>query len=113
MTPTEIARVCHEANRAYALATGEDPAVVHPHWEDAPEEIRWSSVIGVEYALTGASPEDLHASWCATKIADGWHYGPLRDNTRKIHPCLVEYAALPEAQRAKDGLFQAIVVALR
>lgn len=113
MLPAQIARICHEANRAYALAVGERPGSVFPSWDDAPEEIRQSALIGVDAALTGATPEQLHQSWMEGKIAAGWRFGPIRDNTRKIHPCLVDYTDLPEVQRKKDALFQAIVQALK
>ena len=108
-----IARVCHEANRAFALATGEDPATVHPSWSEAPEEICASARVGVRHALDGATPEQLHESWCQGKVAAGWVYGDVRDNVGKVHPCLVPYAELPVIQRKKDALFSAIVGALR
>lgn len=107
-----IARVCHEANRAYALAAGESPTLVHPTWFDAPEEIRESARVGVRQALNGATPEQLHASWCDSKRDAGWAYGVARDNVLKIHPCLVPYADLPAAQQKKDALFSGIVAAL-
>jgi hypothetical protein len=108
-----LARVCHDANRAYCLAIGEDPEKVYPAWEEAPPEICESARIGVRAALQGASPAELHASWCDTKIADGWIYGPVKDLATLQHPCLVPYAELPPAQRTKDRLFAAIVKALR
>jgi hypothetical protein len=108
-----IAQVCHDANRAYALARGEPPASVYPTWEAAPEEIRESARIGVRAALDGATPEQLHESWCVTKRANGWTYGTTRDNAAKVHPCLVPYGELPAAQRNKDALFAAIVAVLK
>jgi RyR domain-containing protein len=108
-----IARVCHEANRAFAVATGESLETLHPSWDDAPGEIRESSRIGVQTALNGATPEKLHESWMSSKYAAGWVYGPVRNNTAKIHPCLVPYDDLPEVQRRKDALFSAIVNALK
>lgn len=109
----QIAQVCHDANRAYALATGEDPTSVWPTWDVAPNEILTSAVTGVKHALEGATPEQLHQSWCISKFNDGWGYGAVRDNAGKLHPCMVPYAELPAAQRAKDALFHAIVEALR
>lgn len=108
-----IARVCHEANRAYALATGEDPSKVHKRWESVDEEIRQSSRRGVQTRLDGATQRELHESWCEGKRADGWVYGEVRDNDARIHPCLVDYDALPESQRKKDDLFAGIVDALK
>lgn len=108
-----IAAVCHDANRTYALRTGEDPATVHPTWDSAPAEIRESARQGVLNACAGAGPRELHELWCAFKKNNDWVYGPVRDNAAKVHPCLVPYDQLPEAQRRKDALFQAIVEALR
>lgn len=106
-----IARVCHEANRALQTALAEDG--VSPPWDSAPAWQRESAVDGVQKALAGASPEELHESWCAFKRADGWVYGPVKDGDAKTHPCLVPYDELPAGQRLKDELFSAIVGVLR
>jgi hypothetical protein len=102
----QIARVCHEANRALQVLQG-DPAV-SPAWDDAPDWQCASAADGVVQALAGATPEQLHESWCEFKRADGWTYGPVKDAGARTHPCLVPYAELPAAQR----LFAAIVAAL-
>ncbi|KPC89937.1 hypothetical protein ADL27_38665 [Streptomyces sp. NRRL F-6602] len=109
-TPTEIARVAHEANRALQVVTG-DPSP-SPEWDAAPEWQRASAVDGVRQALTGAPPEELHEAWCAYKRADGWVYGSAKDGEARTHPCLVEYRALPDDQRQKDAVFHAVVRAL-
>lgn len=109
---TQIARVCHEANRQFAFATGEDATKVHPSWDDAPDEIRQSAITGVQKAQAGETPRQLHESWCEGKLAAGWSFGPVRDNTAKIHPCLVDYDELPAVQKVKDSLFLAIVNAM-
>jgi len=104
----DIARVAHEANRAYQIATG-DPAP-SPHWEDAPDWQRDSAAEGVQHALDGETPEELHDRWAAHKAADGWVHGEVKDGAAKTHPCLVPYAELPEVQRVKDDLFAAVVM---
>ncbi|MFE7233906.1 RyR domain-containing protein [Streptomyces sp. NPDC057596] len=106
----DIARVCHDANRAWQIATG-DP-VVSPQWDEAPEWQQVSAVDGVRKALGGATGEQLHQDWCDFKTSDGWVYGPVKDETAKTHPCLVPYSELPAEQRRKDALFAAIVAAL-
>ncbi|WP_304455966.1 RyR domain-containing protein [Nocardiopsis sp. YSL2] len=106
-----IARVCYDANRAYQVVTG-DPAV-SPPWDEAPEWQHESALVGVEQALDGATPAQLHESWCAHKRFDGWKYGPIKSFEDRTHPCLVPYEELPEDQRRKDALFHAIVAALR
>lgn len=110
MDPIDIARVCHEANRALQLVAS-DPAP-SPEWDNAPEWQRESAIEGVREAQAGATPEELHESWCAFKTDDGWTYGETKDSAAKTHPCLVAYAELPGEQRRKDAVFQAVVAAL-
>ena len=105
-----IASVCHEANRAYCLTQGDTSQLP---WTEAPEWQRSSAIMGVEKALEGATPEQLHESWTAQKVADGWVYGEVKDADAKTHPCLVPYAQLPAEQQRKDALFGAVVAALR
>ena len=104
-----IARVCHEANRAWSVAHGD---LSHHPWDAAPDWQRQSAIAGVKVALSGATPEQLHESWTAAKVADGWTYGPVKDETAKTHPCLLPYAQLPSEQRRKDALFAAVTTAL-
>ena len=107
----KIARVCHEANRAWCAANGDHSQVP---WDDAPEWVLKSAIEGVRYALTNkAGAAGQHNAWCEAKRRDGWVFGSVKDATAKTHPCLVPYDDLPAEQRAKDALFGAIVNALR
>jgi len=38
----------------------------------------------------------------ATRIAQGWRFGPERNDARKEHPCLIPYEELPEEERTYD-----------
>jgi hypothetical protein len=109
-TQEQIARVCHESNRALQAVQG-DPAP-SPAWDEAPEWQRASAIEGVAKAIAGATPEQLHESWVESKRADGWTYGEVKDADTKTHPCLVPYDELPEGQRVKDLVFARIVAAL-
>jgi class 3 adenylate cyclase len=43
--------------------------------------------------------EHIHAVWAGQRLAEGWRYGPQRDEARKVHPSLVPYAQLPDGAR--------------
>lgn len=103
-----VARFCHEINRAYCAAIGDDS---QPAWEDAPEWQQQSAAAGVlaHWHNPAMTPEESHAAWLAHKQEDGWTYGPVKDAGKKEHPCFLPYAELPMEQRVKDHLFKAIV----
>ena len=46
--------------------------------------------------------ENVHEVWAQSRIAEGWTYGPQRDDTKKEHPCLVPYNELPEIEKEYD-----------
>ncbi len=46
--------------------------------------------------------ENVHEVWAAGRIADGWRYGEVRDDERKLHPCLVPYNELTEVEKDYD-----------
>ena len=52
--------------------------------------------------LTEQIAENVHEVWAAARIAEGWTYGPVRDDVRKQTPCLVPYADLPEEEKEYD-----------
>ena len=106
-----IAKVTHEANRAYCQALGDDSQAA---WEDAPEWQRESAINGVKFHLANpsAGPEQSHEAWLAEKEAAGWKYGPVKDPEAKEHPCFAPYNELPVEQRAKDYIFRAIFRAI-
>lgn len=45
---------------------------------------------------------NVHEVWAAGRIADGWTWGPVRDDALKHHPCLIPYEELPESEREYD-----------
>lgn len=52
--------------------------------------------------LTEQMARNVHEVWAQTRIAQGWSYGPERNDAAKKHPCLVSYDELPEAEREYD-----------
>uniref|UniRef100_A0AAU6W3R8 RyR domain containing protein n=1 Tax=Pseudomonas phage Cygsa01 TaxID=3138529 RepID=A0AAU6W3R8_9VIRU len=107
----DIARVCYDTNRSFCIATGD---VVPPAWEDAQETAVAGYLKGVEFRIANPmSPAQAqHDLWCKARKAEGWIYGPEKDEETQQHPNLVPYTALPMAQRLKDTLFKNTVVAL-
>jgi hypothetical protein len=45
---------------------------------------------------------NAHDIWARERLAQGWIYGPRRDDNRKHHPCLVPYEQLPESEKDYD-----------
>jgi len=45
---------------------------------------------------------NAHENWAKLRIAEGWHFGPQRDDRQKEHPDLVPYEQLPESERQYD-----------
>lgn len=106
-----IAKVCHEANRAYCESIGDNS---QPAWENAPDWQKDSAMNGVNFHLnSNTTPEQSHENWMTQKEAEGWVYGPVKDPSKKEHPCMVPYNQLPAEQRSKDYIFRAIVHAFK
>ena len=52
--------------------------------------------------LTEEMARNVHDVWAVGRIADGWTWGPERDDVKKKHPCLVPYEALQESEKEYD-----------
>lgn len=106
-----IAKVCHEANRAYCETLGD---YSQKSWVEAPLWQRESAIEGVRFRDENPDAPDSaqHESWLAKKTADGWVHGDVKDETAKTHPCIVPFEQLPIEQRRKDTLFRAVASAL-
>lgn len=107
----QIARVCHEANRAYCAGLGD---LSQLEWNLCPTWQKDSAIKGVEFVIANpdAPASANHESWSDVKVADGWVYGKVKDSDAKTHPCLVPFDQLPIEQQRKDVLFRAVVKSL-
>lgn len=107
-----IAMACHEANRVWCLANGDDS---QKEWDQAKDWQRESAVKGVEFRLANpdAGEDTQHNAWMKDKVDGGWVFGEVKDEEVKTHPCIVPFGQLPEFQQKKDKLFCAIVDALK
>ena len=52
--------------------------------------------------LTEEMAKNVHDVWSAGRIAQGWTWGPKRDDEKKENPCLVPYEELPESEKEYD-----------
>lgn len=111
MDTIQIAKVCHQANKAWCEAN-EDFS--QKDWDSAEQWQKDSAVKGVEFRKENPdSPESSqHDAWMADKVKDGWIYGKVKDTDKKTHPCIVPFHELPVFQQKKDKLFQSIVDSL-
>lgn len=106
LSPSEVTlltRAAHEVNRTWNMTINQP---VDPPWEELDEGkkvIARQAVINV--VTHDYTPEQTHNQWMAAKRAQGWNYGEVKDESKKLHPCLVEYKDLPLEQRVKDELW--------
>jgi hypothetical protein len=69
--------------------------------------------VGIEDLIERLA-EHNHDIWARQRMAEGWSYGPQRDDGKKQHPDLVPYGRLPDAEKEYDrktavGLVKAII----
>jgi hypothetical protein len=100
LTPwAELADEFREANRAAARDIGRKLSKIHA-------TVAPRTGFNDEFSFTPAEEEELavheHERWCAQRTRAGWRYGAQRDNAKKLHPSLVDWSRLSEAERAKD-----------
>jgi hypothetical protein len=106
-----IARVTHQVNKAWCEYLGDTS---QKDWTEAAHWQRQSAVAGVRAVVSGeaSTPEQQHEAWLEHKRQGGWVYGPEKNETTREHPCMVDYADLPQEQRFKDVLFRTVVQAM-
>jgi len=107
-----IAKVCHQANKAWCESDGD---YSQKDWLEAEQWQIQSAVSGVKFRIENpdAKEDAQHNAWMKDKTDDGWVYGEVKDAEKKTHPCIVPFNELPEFQQKKDKLFSAIVDALK
>ncbi len=108
MKTVQIAKTCHEVNKAFCESIGDNS---QPSWDDAPDWQRESAINGVNFHLENpdSKPSDSHDNWMKEKSEAGWKFGDVKDAKKKEHPCMVAYDKLPKEQQTKDALFISVV----
>ena len=46
--------------------------------------------------------KNTHEVWSKGRLDTGWKFGAERNDEKKLHPCLVEYELLSEAEKEYD-----------
>ncbi len=52
--------------------------------------------------LTEKLSRNAHEVWAQERLAQGWKFGPERNDARKEHPSLIPYEQLPEPEKVYD-----------
>lgn len=110
-TVEKIAQVVHESMRAWQKANGQEPI---PGWGRAPRWMKDATIASVHWRIDNptASASAQHEQWLSHKRADGWKHGRIRSAVKKLHPLMMPYSQLPEVEKRKDALLNALVDAL-
>jgi class 3 adenylate cyclase len=51
------------------------------------------------FRLVDLFAENAHEIWAQERMSEGWHYGALRDEAARKHPCLIPYRDLPASEQ--------------
>lgn len=108
----QCARYAHEASRQWnrrPSLRGTPEWKDTPAWEDLDEETRKLAVKNASRAIRGDRGKDAHDAWVAAKVADGWVYGPVKDEATKVHPRIRPWDDLSEAEQGGNILFVEMV----
>lgn len=69
-----------------------------PNPIDTSDVLLDEEIIGLSELLA----KNTHEVWSKGRIEDGWKFGEVRDDVKRLHPCLVEYESLSEEEKEYD-----------
>jgi adenylate cyclase len=72
------------------------------HYEPIPMDTSGTALPPELLDLIERLAANAHDIWAVERMAQGWTYGPQRDDARKLHPCLVPYEDLPDSEKEFD-----------
>ncbi|KAJ8044966.1 Ryanodine receptor 2 [Holothuria leucospilota] len=74
----------------------------HSTFVPAPVDTSEVTLPGYIEMLRDKLAENIHELWCMNKIEAGWTWGPVREDSKKVHPCLTFFANLSEQEKNFD-----------
>lgn len=106
-----IARIYHEAQRAYMFEQGDDSQLP---WDEAPPEQREAALAAVDFRLKFPTLGDAaqHNAWIEERKKAGWQYGHTFNEAEKLDPRMAPYHFLPIDERMRNRLCAVTVAAL-
>ncbi len=112
MTVTDIARVCHEAVRAYHAAVDPRPFEA---WDDLQRPFQRATETVVRHYL--ANPTHTfrarHEERCRLMVDEFWRAFTSGDVPGNVSPDMVPYYSLPANLRVTHRLYESTIDALR
>lgn len=105
MTTTDIAKIVHEATRAYNEQVFGD--FTQKRWDHLTEDQKFEIVRRVEFTIEyrNAPASAYHDRWLAAKLWDGWSPADYTDSKQKKHKRLLPWTMLPKGEQERDVLF--------
>jgi hypothetical protein len=105
-----VSQAVHTMNRTFCMQVGDFSQLL---WCDAPEWQKESAKQGVLRCLMNPNIDasDNHEEWMSQKVGDGWKWGPVKNVSRKEHPCMKPFKELPFSHQVKDDIFRLVCIA--
>ena len=75
---------------------------MNKHYTPHPADVAGIELPAELEELAEAISKNVHEVWAQNRIKEGWTYGPERDDTKLITPCLVPYEELSDEEKAYD-----------
>lgn len=107
-----------QLNEQYACEYNKDHGTKEEEWRNLNGFLKWSNISAADYNEVlsdivkennykqNENLEELaeleHIRWCRFHYLNYWSYGKVRDNEKRLHPCLCGYQELDEVNKEKD-----------
>lgn len=100
--PAGVLFLWSTVNPVYCSHSDEEKGISTGGYQPAPLDTRDVVLDAGLRELLESLAKQAHEAWAQMRLAEGWRFGPRRDEQRKEHPCLVPYEDLPESEKDVD-----------